>query len=1292
MTQRVLPFVLCFAWLLVGSISCVGGPPPLQDCPSGQSRCVGSCVDLQTSTTHCGTCSNACRAGESCTTGQCQPTCQTNESICSNQCTDLSTHPLHCGKCGQVCPPGETCTNGACARLCPANTSACGDRCIDLQNNPLHCGTCDNKCQQGHTCNKGQCQLICGAGTHLCNDKCVDLQANSNHCGSCKNKCPATQACLTGKCQLTCPTNTQACNDLCVDTQQNTSHCGACGTTCKQGEACKDGKCQLACPSGQQPCNDQCINLQANKNHCGTCGSPCEAGKVCDKGKCMAECPSNLTECAGACVDTRTNQTHCGACGTTCTNSETCASGTCVPLCRANQTNCNNTCVDTQKDTKHCGACGINCPTGTTCCKGTCKNLQQDDANCGTCGTTCRSDQVCDKGTCACQPGLTACGNTCFDLTTNRKHCGTCNNTCPSGKLCLNSTCEDAWAIQQKDLNINGAETKFHFVRASANMVYFLGTSNHKLVSLSRITHGRKNLTLWGYHRTSRVYIEANTSGAQVTPQGLAVDSNDNVYVAGSFASARISFGTIHLDNPPISNSLDPQKRFHQRAFVAMLNSQGQWQWATLIGGKACTQAISLLLDPQEKIVITGSIDASCQQAATFGTTTITTSSFTAWIDNKGSWQKASPFGAKAAIDTKGNIYMATVTADAVKLGNQTLPAAAKRLVLAKQNPQGQWEWLLENKATTPTLTDITTDTKDDVILTGTFTKTALFGNTTLRTTGTLNPYVLYVAKADPKGSWKWAVAGDRDQYNDISALTTDAQGDIYITGSIFDINTSFGTLQFQRTRNLPGVFVAKLNGSGQFQWIKELGEIDKGHGTSIHTSKGDLFVALDCESIKNLRVGSSTYNARIAAFGIGLKTDGTTTRVFEELSINNEPVEGCSIAKAHDGSTYVTGIVTGDLDFNRKVPPTERGIFVGKLDATGQWEWVATLGKAATQTSAPLAGSCPQAAIDEQGNLLISGYTKGGSFGFFSLPNQWNWSPGTLFVTKITPNGSVLWLTTASSPYGGDTRSMAVDASGASYVTGKGDSSTTFGKSTLKLSKSGDFFGKIDAQGSWVWVKSNDNAQQIHIDAKGQLTLTKGRVIERLDATGKSLWTLNNHSGTTDCNPCRSVVDQQGNTYITGSFSQGVGFGSLSLTNLTGARDNRSLFIAKADDKGKWAWAKVMGGKVFDTIHGVAVDDSDHVYLTGSFFEAATFGQTTLSGPFAPHTFVAKISPTGQWQWAKAATQEYFDPYHQGSDLVIDQQGTVHVVGTFSGNTTFGPNKLTSPTVPNLFVWTIAP
>lgn len=63
--------------------------------------------------------------------------------------------------------------------------------------------------------------------------------------------------------------------------------------------------------------------------------------------------------------------------------------------------------------------------------------------------------------------------------------------------------------------------------------------------------------------------------------------------------------------------------------------------------------------------------------------------------------------------------------------------------------------------------------------------------------------------------------------------------------------------------------------------------------------------------------------------------------------------------------------------------------------------------------------------------------------------------------------------------------------------------------------------------------------------------------------------------------------------------------------------------------------WAVGVGGSDFDRGTGIASDGSGGAYVAGSFEGTATFGNTTLTSVAGSDVFVARISSTGDFDWA---------------------------------------------------------
>src|SRR5262245_4152524 len=163
-------------------------------CAVGQMKCGTECKDLTSDQQNCGSCGNACGAGQTCQAGMCQ--CSAGLLACGNSC--VSSDASHCGNCTTMCASGEACSNNSCAASCGGGETKCSDGyCAAAgRGDALHCGSC-NPCPGGSVCNAG----TCGCPTSeqmLCANACVDVMTDSEHCGGCNRPC--TGMCMNGAC------------------------------------------------------------------------------------------------------------------------------------------------------------------------------------------------------------------------------------------------------------------------------------------------------------------------------------------------------------------------------------------------------------------------------------------------------------------------------------------------------------------------------------------------------------------------------------------------------------------------------------------------------------------------------------------------------------------------------------------------------------------------------------------------------------------------------------------------------------------------------------------------------------------------------------------------------------------------------------------------------------------------------------------------------------------------------------------------------------------------------------
>jgi hypothetical protein len=218
------------------------------DCDGQETN--GCEVDTRTDLQHCGGCGVACpqrpNAMATCRMGACGIACLSGfgdcDGVAANGCEEaLQTSSLHCGSCSNPCSSGRACEGGTCATAasCMGSRVNCSGVCVDLTSDPRHCGRCGNPCGMGQTCVSGSCR--CPSGQTVCSGVCTNPMTDRNHCGACGNACPAGASCVSGACR--CPEGQMVCDGRCVDTRSNDAHCGRCNNACAVSGACLLSNC-----------------------------------------------------------------------------------------------------------------------------------------------------------------------------------------------------------------------------------------------------------------------------------------------------------------------------------------------------------------------------------------------------------------------------------------------------------------------------------------------------------------------------------------------------------------------------------------------------------------------------------------------------------------------------------------------------------------------------------------------------------------------------------------------------------------------------------------------------------------------------------------------------------------------------------------------------------------------------------------------------------------------------------------------------------------------------------------
>jgi Beta-propeller repeat len=271
--------------------------------------------------------------------------------------------------------------------------------------------------------------------------------------------------------------------------------------------------------------------------------------------------------------------------------------------------------------------------------------------------------------------------------------------------------------------------------------------------------------------------------------------------------------------------------------------------------------------------------------------------------------------------------------------------------------------------------------------------------------------------------------------------------------------------------------------------------------------------------------------------------------------------------------------------------------------------------------------------------------------FNCLRMYNGTKWASITEQTDIGGPPGSFTTQTAAGTM---NVHAVATDASGNVYITGAFSGTATFGAlpPIVSLANGGDdiFIVKYTSTGTALWVQK---AGSLGFD-----------------------------------NATSLAVDVSGNVYVTGYFSGTATFGGVLAPIVSAGYDD--VFIVKYNTNGTALWVKKAGGISTDRGTSIAIDASGNVYITGFFYETATFSASSaiISGGLSD-IFVAKYNNSGVLQWVQKAGGLDSDV---GTSVAVDVLGSVYVTGTFSSSAFFsGLGSIISAGKGDIFVLRLA-
>lgn len=437
--------------------------------------------------------------------------------------------------------------------------------------------------------------------------------------------------------------------------------------------------------------------------------------------------------------------------------------------------------------------------------------------------------------------------------------------------------------------------------------------------------------------------------------------------------------------------------------------------------------------------------------------------------------------------------------------------------------------------------------------------------------------------------SFDWAKSSGGNGSDRAYAIATDNNGNSYVTGW-FQETAHFGDITLT-SEGGKDVFLAKYNSNGEVQWAVKAWGIANNTAAGICMDWDDFpiitgwfaedihFGDLVLESNGSYDMFVARYNSNgdiIWARNAGGEGDDYGNRVTINLE-NDVLVSGSFRYTAHFGEEVV---VTSEGN---------RDIFIANYSNTGNFHWVKRAGGAGEDRAYDIVSG-------PDGSTYFTGVFNGRAF--FGDHDITSNSFLSTYVCKMNAGGQFLWVKKGSGGANDYARGFGIDidSEGHIYSTGTFSGSLSYGEETIEASGGlydfDIYLAKHNSSGNLLWIKK-----------AGGYGMDQGFDI---------------------------VVDNEGNSFVTGFFSSRADFGDIYLES-AGMSD---VFIVKYNWAGELQWVKQAGGDYQDYSYGISIGNTEenNVYICGNYQEEAAFDYIILSNWGAMDMFTAKLDYTGDF------------------------------------------------------------
>jgi uncharacterized repeat protein (TIGR01451 family) len=313
----------------------------------------------------------------------------------------------------------------------------------------------------------------------------------------------------------------------------------------------------------------------------------------------------------------------------------------------------------------------------------------------------------------------------------------------------------------------------------------------------------------------------------------------------------------------------------------------------------------------------------------------------------------------------------------------------------------------------------------------------------------------------------------------DTNAMTSDAQGNLYFTGQVYD--TALIGTTIVPAYGYSNAVVYKMDTLGNIIWLRNLQDPMPGIPNIYQYSSGIIISNQQELWILGYYTDTMSINGTMyTSFPVQqsksflVKMNPTTGAILSvDIGLTSGSMRAYCLYRDATGNIYIGGNINGVVNFNNftiGTAGTMGGIIV-KLDPNGNLIWQTPIVGQVIGTLSP--GNIH---VDAQNNVIfnmdtqnVPGMTIGGTPLTLPILNQLNHSAA---IIKLDPNGNFSWMKYMDGY--GTLNAGVSDLAGNIYFCGHVDSLVYFmnNQYTTQLYSNDAIVGKLDPSGNLIWLK----------------------------------------------------------------------------------------------------------------------------------------------------------------------------------------------------------------------------